>query len=371
MTRLGLVLLALATLAHNAVGSSSQSRPKRATIQLGNSSPSSYCQRLLDLADTVPDINRTPMLKMLIDQACSNIVFLPDEFTTQEATSVTTPATTPTTTPTTTTKSTTASGTVTATTTTANPSTRTCGTITEAASSLRVINGQKVAVGEYKFLVTLLKNNQVVCTATITDPTHVMTAAHCTRLSTAQQLSVGIAEHDITKTDGEKIIKVKTLTQHAEYNHNRIVNDISVLTLVEPITGIKNAEPVCLPVNGQCGNLKGRTCVVAGWGAISQQGGFSSYPNVPYDATVVTYDGTRCPHRNSAPSDQKTQICAAGESDTCEGDSGGPLVCQFGGRWVQCGITSYGAEECNTKDTQAIYTKVPAYKAWIQSALAK
>ncbi|XP_046585187.1 thrombin-like enzyme acutin [Haliotis rubra] len=359
MTRLGLVLLALAALAHDAACSSLQSRSKRAAVQLGNSSPSSYCQSLLDMADTVSDINQTPLLEMLINQACSNVVFLPDEFTTQEATQTTT------------TKSTTTSRTATATTTTANPSTRTCGTITEAASSLRVINGQRVAVGEYKFLVTLLKNDQVVCTATIIDPTHVMTAAHCTRRSTAEQLSVGIAEHDITKNDGEKIIKVKTLTQHSGYNHANIVNDISVLTLAEPITGIKNAEPVCLPVDGQCENLNGMQCVVAGWGATSQQGGFSSYPNFPYDATVVTYDGKSCPHRNSAPSDQNTQICAAGESDTCEGDSGGPLVCQYGGRWVQCGVTSYGAEECNAKDTQGIYTKVPAYDAWIKSALAK
>ncbi|XP_046585186.1 trypsin 3A1-like [Haliotis rubra] len=151
-----------------------------------------------------------------------------------------------------------------------------CGTVSEAASALRVINGQRVAVGEYKFLVTLLKNDQVVCTATIIDPSHVMTAAHCTIGLKARQLSVGIAEHDITKNDGEKIIKVKTLTQHPRYNDDQLVNDISVLTLAEPITGVKNAEPVCLPVNGQCGNLKGRKCVVAGWGATSQQGGFST-----------------------------------------------------------------------------------------------
>ncbi|XP_046569597.1 chymotrypsin-like protease CTRL-1 [Haliotis rubra] len=313
------------------------------------------------MADTVPDISQVPLLEMLINGACSDIVFLPDEDTTIAAQTLTTTTTT--------TKPTTTSAT--ASTATAKPSTGTCGTVFNPESSLRVINGQRVAVGEYKFLVTLLKNGQVVCTATIIDPTHVMTAAHCTVRSTAQQLSVGIAEHDFTKNDGEKIIQVKTLTQHPRYNDVQLVNDISVLTLSQPITGIKNAEPVCLPVNDQCMNLQGRKCIVAGWGVTSQQGGTNTYPDFPSDASVQAYDGNSCPYRESPPSDKNTQICAAGESDTCEGDSGGPLVCQYGGRWVQCGVTSYGLEECNVKDTQGIYTKVPAYSTWIQSALAK
>ncbi|XP_071082725.1 chymotrypsin-like protease CTRL-1 [Haliotis cracherodii] len=357
MTSLCLVLLALLPLAGNAISPHLQSRFKRATIQLGTSTSSSYCESLLDMADAVPDIDQAPLLQLLISQACSGIVILPDQDTTPSTQK-----------PTTTTRTTT----TTTTTTTAKPSTRTCGTVFSngAATALRVINGEKVAKGEYQFLVSFLYLGEVVCTATIIDPTHVLTAAHCTIGLRARDLSVGIAEHDSTKKDGERIIDVRKVTQHPRYNDNTLVNDIAILTLKTPITGIKNAEPVCLPVNGQCGNLSNRNCVVAGWGAISQQGGSNTYPSSPFDATVQVYDGTACPLQAASPSDKKTQICAVGASDTCEGDSGGPLVCKFGGRWVQCGITSYGTRLCNTKNTQAIYTKVPAYNRWIQSILA-
>src|SRR5579862_3801360 len=54
-------------------------------------------------------------------------------------------------------------------------------------------------------------------------------------------------------------------------------------------------------------------------------------------------------------------------SDTCQGDSGGPLMIFTPSRqWVLAGLTSNGIG-CAIPIYSGIYTRVAAYKDWIQS----
>ncbi|XP_046585189.1 kallikrein-15-like [Haliotis rubra] len=162
-----------------------------------------------------------------------------------------------------------------------------------------------------------MRRGGLICTASIIDPTHILTAAHCTEGSAASDLTVGVAEFDITKSDGERVFQVEKVNDHPRYDRTKVINDISILTLTEPIQGVPNAEPICLPRWKQCKDISNRKCVVAGWGAKEIVDNTLVFPNAPRDATVRAYAGSKCPTNRPAPSDLKTQICAVGNSDTC------------------------------------------------------
>ncbi|XP_038046698.1 serine protease 27-like [Patiria miniata] len=59
-----------------------------------------------------------------------------------------------------------------------------------------------------------------------------------------------------------------------------------------------------------------------------------------------------------------------GNQDACKGDAGGPVMRQMTAadgnkRWVQIGIVSWG-EGCAQEGRYGIYTRLSAYKDWIQ-----
>lgn len=67
-----------------------------------------------------------------------------------------------------------------------------------------------------------------------------------------------------------------------------------------------------------------------------------------------------------------TQLCAGGvkDKDSCGGDSGGPLMFpgkmgNFGVRYVQRGIVSFGSKRCGLGGFPGVYTNVAYYMNWI------
>jgi transmembrane serine protease 11E len=69
-------------------------------------------------------------------------------------------------------------------------------------------------------------------------------------------------------------------------------------------------------------------------------------------------------------------MCAGSEKDACQGDSGGPLVLRpskkaddlrVKGDEVLVGIISWG-ESCGQPKKYGVYTRVSAYRDWIEKA---
>ncbi|MGO8780594.1 MAG: trypsin-like serine protease [Rhodomicrobium sp.] len=65
-------------------------------------------------------------------------------------------------------------------------------------------------------------------------------------------------------------------------------------------------------------------------------------------------------------------MCAGhreGKIDSCQGDSGGPLVWNSADGPVLVGVVSWGDEVCAKKLKYGVYTRVTAYRDWIDRVI--
>ena len=164
-----------------------------------------------------------------------------------------------------------------------------------------------------------------------------------------------VGEHDLsTNNDDAKLIKVKKIHNHPNYNNPvSLNNDFSILELDEDLTFSESVRPACLPqsdastyaeLDGKstvCYLLKGIpkkhasiSAVVSGWGTLSQGG---SSPKILQEITVKVLENSNCGDIPSAEITNQMMCATAPNNEAyngvCHGDSGGPLVTKLGGRY--------------------------------------
>ena len=147
-----------------------------------------------------------------------------------------------------------------------------------------------------------------------------------------------LGEHDLTKADGEKKVRVCSTTLHPRYNRKRIDNDFAILRLCSPVSFSSSVSTVCLPSSNNYDNVQ---TIASGWGTLSSGG---SSPNILMKVSLNTMSNRECKNKYG-PSITANMICAggAGRKDTCQGDSGGPLVTrERKGKFSLIGVTSHG-----------------------------
>jgi len=250
----------------------------------------------------------------------------------------------------------------------------------------RIVNGQEAAPGDLKYQVSLqlsygsrmtTSKGMHFCGGTLISKNVVMTAAHCTKSQTAQNLKVVEGTTDITD-ETSPTYRVKEIIRQ-NYNDKTKVNDVSLL-IVEPNddesriaqANHHKAEPV--PLCPKSFQPQGKSCLVSGWGHLKSKG--SSVPNKLRETNVLVLHDEMCAKMLKGypwdPND-KTMICAGGEDkDACQGDSGGPLVCPVDDSGNQCiaGIVSWGIG-CATEGVPGVYTNVRHYNDWIMDNINK
>merc|ERR1712156_700438 len=104
-----------------------------------------------------------------------------------------------------------------------------------------------------------------LCGGTIVNKRFVITAAHCYN-SMFTKMEVIVGEHNECDgvNEGGKLIKVKKMTLHPDYNSRTIDNDIAVLELAEDLTFTKKIKPACLP-SSETKDYSGIASTVSGW----------------------------------------------------------------------------------------------------------
>merc|ERR1712198_645751 len=119
-----------------------------------------------------------------------------------------------------------------------------CG---QANTVSKIVGGVATEANEYPWQVGLISSqssSRPFCGGSLISDREILTAAHCTQSPVGW---VTLAEHDITKADGEIKAQVCSTINHPNYNGNTLENDFAILRLCNPVTFTKMLSPACLP----------------------------------------------------------------------------------------------------------------------------
>ncbi|KAM7330368.1 hypothetical protein ACRRTK_011981 [Alexandromys fortis] len=259
------------------------------------------------------------------------------------------------------------------------PGFNSCGK-TETAERVvkRIYGGFKSTAGKHPWQVSLQTSLPLTtsmpqghfCGGSLIHPCWVLTAAHCTDIST-RHLKVVLGDQDLKKTEShEQTFRVEKILKYSRYNEKDDIphNDIGKLKPVDGHCALesKYVKTICLPNDPF---PSGTECHISGWGVTETGEGSRQL----LDAKVKLITNTLCNSRRLYDNTIDDSMVCAGNlqkpgSDTCQGDSGGPLTCEKDGTYFVYGIVSWG-QECGKKP--GVYTQVTKFLNWIKNTIQK
>jgi secreted trypsin-like serine protease len=250
-----------------------------------------------------------------------------------------------------------------------------------APNAHAVVGGNDASPGEYPYAAYVLIDFAFACTGTLVDPTHVITAGHCSSITGAavatpvgqpgQLVEVYLNSIRAHEFEGQ-YAPVKQVHVHPDYLFTNnpsgfpldpSPNDVAILELAEPV----NLPTVKVAGRGEEGLwAPGTTATIAGFG----QTGDGS-PDVLQEARVPITTDAYAANAYGDRWESRSMLAAGfpqGGVDTCQGDSGGPLLVPGPNGFRLAGDTSWG-EGCAEPGKPGVYGRVGGahLREWIRS----
>jgi len=123
-----------------------------------------------------------------------------------------------------------------------------------------------------------------------------------------------------------------------------------------------------LPESKSEGPVDKTNGVVAGWGALKENGSAS---DALMQVVLPVVSTSQCKKSYGSSLVEETMICAGydqGQKDSCQGDSGGPYFFEGKQGYTLQGVVSFGAG-CARPRFPGIYSRVTNYIDWIQTQI--
>ncbi|XP_053517410.1 transmembrane protease serine 12 [Artibeus jamaicensis] len=237
----------------------------------------------------------------------------------------------------------------------------------------RIIGGTDAQVGAWPWVVSLqIQSGRIlthVCGGSLVKDGWVLTAAHCTRDTRDPLLwRVVLGTNNIAgRHPHTKILKVKAIIIHPNFDVQTYINDIALFHLKKEVRYNNYIQPICLPFDVFQNLDQNTKCFISGWGRTQEEGNATS---TLQEAQVHYISRNVCSSEMGYGSViPVTSFCAGdkdGVFDTCRGDSGGPLMCYLPeqSRFFVMGVTSYGYG-CGRKNFPGVYSGPSFFKTWL------
>ena len=256
---------------------------------------------------------------------------------------------------------------------------------------VRGYRGRTVNLGDAAFQVQLrfapsvtFRNNpgrlqpwemRHICGGTLIDAEWVLTAAHCLKHWRDGGIEAVVGTTDISSGEGQ-VLRADRYVRHGRYSANNIYDHDIALVHLARRPGDKLPEGVQQATLDEVRLARRQQSVdvmyVNGWGkagdamkpvAVLRQFMMRKMSDAECEAQVENYPGVNKFHERV--------VCAGGvAAKICEGDSGGPLYYRSSNAAVVVGVVAWNRGKCGRADLDkpGVYTKVSAYRGWIDRA---
>ncbi|XP_047524486.1 chymotrypsin-2-like [Pieris napi] len=231
----------------------------------------------------------------------------------------------------------------------------------------RVVGGTNARDGAFPYHVSIQRINRdnfPICGGAIIADRWILTAAHCFKGISANELSI-LAGTNHKKSGGRRY-KIDKIVRHEKFTSNPLVNDIALLRtkgnikFTEKVKAIEVAKEDPKP---------GDKCKLSGWGFTNK------YKNVKYrpspnllqwlEVKIISEKDCKTTYLKSYEKNfpiTANHICTLNKDGEgfCQGDGGGTL---------ECNNKSSGIISWNIPCAQGhpdVYTRTSKYSTWIQ-----
>ena len=272
--------------------------------------------------------------------------------------------------------------------------------VASAPAAHAIANGEEADVARTPWMVSITADTDERlpvagrCGGSLIAPRIVLTAAHCLiRLDDDALVVVG---RQAVGQPAERSARIARVLAHPRYRlehpfggglqESTATSDIGLIKLATPIDG-----PVLrlAPTRARRLTASGRAARLWGYGPIfGGPGGCTDpvatlppcfAPGSLHQAELRLLSRRTCA-RSYPGALNATMLCSidrtgARRAHACPGDSGSPLAVRDGGRWVQVGVGSWGAEvkrrRCDNTDLPMVMAGIPALRSWIDRAMRR
>ena len=246
--------------------------------------------------------------------------------------------------------------------------------VVAVSSALGIVGGGPVPAGESSWSAALITTGSgsfqgQFCGAVIVHPRWALTTAHCVAGKRTGAIEVGVGSNALS---GVERIGVADIIIHPEFDPQSFEADIALVLLSEPVPD--DVRPIEL-LDQPALIVPDAIARVSGWGATDPTGNEGSFPDALHAVDVPIVDnsiGNVASIYNGALTERMLIAgYRTGGAGFCLADAGGALTVRGArGRAILAGLASFGRPgviECAGTDSYSGFTKIPAFREWIQS----